>query len=92
MIISPQLGQGNFVASVPGAIIRWHEVHVGTLIVVVVLSVTLTPQRGFGMSLLLYMCCVLMLCADCGSSFLSLHYRSSKRFCGPPHGGVGGIV
>jgi hypothetical protein len=58
MIISPQLGHGNFVASVPGAMIRWHEVHVGTLIVVLVLSVTLIPRRRFGMGVLLYMCCV----------------------------------
>lgn len=66
MIISPQLGHGNFVASVLGAMIRWHEVHVGTLIVVV-FSVTLIPRRRFGMGVLLYMCCVLMLCV----SFLS---------------------
>lgn len=32
-MISPQLGQGNFVASVPGAIILWHEVQVGTVVV-----------------------------------------------------------
>ena len=60
MIISPQLGHGNFVASVPGVMIRWHEVHVGTLIVVVVFSVTLIPRRCFGMGVLLYMCCVLV--------------------------------
>ena len=38
MIISPQLGHGNFVASVVGAMILWHDVHVG--MVVVVCSVT----------------------------------------------------
>jgi hypothetical protein len=32
--ISPQLGHGNFVASAPGAIILWHEVHTGTVTVV----------------------------------------------------------
>jgi len=55
MIISPQLGHGNFVASVPGAIIRWHEVHVGT---VTAFSVMLIPRKGFGMGVLLYICCV----------------------------------
>jgi hypothetical protein len=40
--ISPQFGQGNFVASVPGAIILWHDVHVGMAVVVaVVLSLML---------------------------------------------------
>jgi len=62
MTISPQLGHENFVASVPGAMIRWHDVHVGMLTVVVVLSVTLIPRREFGMGVLLYMCCVLMFC------------------------------
>jgi len=33
MVISPQLGQENFVASVPGAIVLWHDVHVGIVIV-----------------------------------------------------------
>jgi len=37
-VISPQFGHGNFVASVPGDIIRWHDVHVGTAIVVAVFS------------------------------------------------------
>ncbi len=65
MIISPQLGHGNFVASVLGAMIRWHEVHVGTLIEMLVLSVTLIPRRRFGIDVLLYMCCVLMLRVVC---------------------------
>jgi len=38
MVISPQFGHGNFVASVSGDIIRWHDVHVGTAIVVVAFS------------------------------------------------------
>ncbi|MDH5440266.1 MAG: hypothetical protein OEY31_06650 [Candidatus Bathyarchaeota archaeon] len=29
MVISPQLGQENFVAPVPGAIVLWQDVHVG---------------------------------------------------------------
>lgn len=29
MVISPQLGQENFVASLPGAISLWHDVHMG---------------------------------------------------------------
>ena len=37
-MISPQFGHGNFVASVPGDIILWHEVQVGTAMVVVVFS------------------------------------------------------
>ena len=42
MIISPQFGHGNFVASVVGAMILWHDVHVG--IVVVVCSVTVVSS------------------------------------------------
>jgi hypothetical protein len=41
-MISPQFGQGNFVASVSGGIVLWHDVHVGMVIVVVV-SVMLCP-------------------------------------------------
>jgi len=55
MVISPQLGHRNFVASVLGAMIRWHELHMGTA---TAFSVTLIPQREFGMEMLLYMCCV----------------------------------
>jgi len=29
MVISPQLGHGNFVASAPGLIILLHDVHMG---------------------------------------------------------------
>jgi len=43
MTISPQFGHGNLVASVPGAIIRWQELHVG--MAMLVLSLTLTPRR-----------------------------------------------
>jgi hypothetical protein len=35
-VISPQFGHGNFVASVAGGIILWHDVHVGTVTAVVV--------------------------------------------------------
>jgi len=35
IIISPQFGHGNFVASVPGGIILWHDVHTGTVTVIV---------------------------------------------------------
>jgi len=45
MVISPQLGHGNFVASVPGAIIRWHETHVGMVMEAVTLSVMVMPRR-----------------------------------------------
>jgi len=34
-MISPQFGQGNFVASAPGAMILWHDVHTGTVTVAV---------------------------------------------------------
>ncbi len=70
MVISPQLGHEIFVASVLGAMIRWHEVHMGTLIVVLVLSVTLIPRRRFGIGVLLYICCVLMSCVACVVSLL----------------------
>jgi len=43
-VISPQFGHGNFVASVPGAIILWHDVHIGTVTVVVVFSLMMTPS------------------------------------------------
>jgi len=33
IMISPQFGHVNFVASAPGAIILWHEVHSGTVTV-----------------------------------------------------------
>ena len=42
MTISPQLGHGSFVASPPGGIIRWHEVHVG--MATLTLSLKATPQ------------------------------------------------
>lgn len=45
MVISPQFGHGNFVASVLGAMILWHEVHVGTAMELLVFSVTLIPRR-----------------------------------------------
>ena len=45
MIISPQFGHGNFVASVVGPMILWHDVHVG--MVVVVCSVTAIPRGMF---------------------------------------------
>ena len=44
-MISPQFGQGNFVASVSGGIVLWHDVHVGMVIVVVV-SVMVCPFLG----------------------------------------------
>jgi hypothetical protein len=34
IVISPQLGHWNLVASVPGEIILWQDVHVGMVIVV----------------------------------------------------------
>jgi hypothetical protein len=34
IVISPQLGHWNLVASVPGDIILWQDVHVGMVIVV----------------------------------------------------------
>ena len=43
MTISPQLGHGNFVASVPGGIIRLHEVHMGTA--TFSFSLMITPRR-----------------------------------------------
>jgi len=45
-VISPQFGQGNFVASVSGGIVLWHDVHVGIVIVDVVVSVMSVPFVG----------------------------------------------
>jgi len=39
MIICPQFGHGNFVASVPGGIILLHDVHVGMLTFLVPLNI-----------------------------------------------------
>jgi len=44
MTISPQFGQGNFVASAPGAIILLHEVHMG--MVTLKLSLKLYTSDG----------------------------------------------
>ena len=57
MIISPQFGHGNFVASVVGAMILWHDVHVG--IVVVVCSVTIVSSWGVRYREWLFICAVL---------------------------------
>jgi len=62
-MISPQFGHGNFVVSVPGAIILWHDVHTGTVTVIVGFSL----MMGFlceafnGNVCLAYMCYVLFL-------------------------------
>jgi hypothetical protein len=41
IVISPQLGHMNLVASVPGEIILWQDVHVGIVIVTAVFSLML---------------------------------------------------
>jgi hypothetical protein len=46
-MISPQFGHENFVGSVPGAIILWHDVHNGMVTVTLVFSAILTPSRQF---------------------------------------------
>jgi hypothetical protein len=45
MIICPQFGHGNFVASVPGGIILLHDVQVGMFIFLV--SLTPLTQQTF---------------------------------------------
>jgi len=45
-MISPQFGHGNFVASVPGAIILWHDVHIGTVTVIVGFSLIVSSSLG----------------------------------------------
>jgi len=40
-MISPQFGHGNFVASAPGEIILWHDVHIGMVVIVAVFSLML---------------------------------------------------
>ncbi len=60
MIISPQFGHGNFVASVVGAMILWHDVHVG--IVVVVCSVTVVSSWSVRYREWLFICAVLSVC------------------------------
>jgi len=42
-VISPQFGQGNFVASVSGGIVLWQDVQVGMVIVEAVVSVMVCP-------------------------------------------------
>jgi len=39
IVISPQFGHGNFVASTPGGIVLWHDVQTGTVTMVAVFSV-----------------------------------------------------
>ena len=56
MIISPQFGHGNFVASVVGAMILWHVVHVG--MVVVVCSVTVGSSWNVRYNAWLFICAV----------------------------------
>jgi len=56
MIISPQFGHGNFVASVVGAMILWHDVHVG--MVVVVCSVTVVSSWNVRYNAWLFICAV----------------------------------
>jgi hypothetical protein len=41
IVISPQLGHWNLVASVPGEIILWQDVHVGMVMVVAGFSLML---------------------------------------------------
>ena len=42
-MISPQLGHGNFVASISGGMVLWQEVHIGIVIVGVLVSVMVSP-------------------------------------------------
>lgn len=57
-MISPQLGHGNFVGSVPGAMILWHDVHIGMATVTLVFSAILTPSKQcrYGYSGLYILC------------------------------------
>jgi len=59
-MISPQFGHGNFVASVPGAIILWHDVHTGTVTVIVGFSLMMRflCEAFNGNVCLAYMCYV----------------------------------
>jgi len=58
MVISPQFGHGNFVASVVGAMILWHDVHVG--MVVVVCSVTVDSSWNVRYNAWLFICAVFL--------------------------------
>jgi len=60
MIISPQFGHGNFVASVVGPMILWHDVHVG--MVVVVCSVTVDSSRNARYNARLFICTMFSMC------------------------------
>jgi len=62
IVISPQFGHGNFVASVAGGIILWHDVHVGIVIVVVVFSFMMMFPSFFG-SWFGFVVLVLLICA-----------------------------
>jgi hypothetical protein len=46
-MISPQFGHGNFVGSVPGAMILWHDVQIGMAIATLVFSAIWTPSEQF---------------------------------------------
>ena len=61
MIISPQSGQRNFVASVAGAMILWHDVHVG--MAVVVCSVTVVSSWNARYRVWFFICTVFFVCA-----------------------------
>jgi len=58
MIISPQLGHGNFVDSMPGAMILWQEEHIG-MATATDFSANQTPLGVDGYrDVLTYICCV----------------------------------
>jgi hypothetical protein len=59
MIISPQLGQLDFVASSPGGIVRLQDIHLG--IMMFMFSLTATPQGKLDITMPSYICYLLML-------------------------------
>jgi len=46
-MISPQFGHGNFVGSVPGVIILWHDVQTGMATAALGFSVISAPSEQF---------------------------------------------
>jgi hypothetical protein len=46
-MISPQFGHENFVGSVPGAMILWHDVQIGMATVTLVFSAISIPSKQF---------------------------------------------
>jgi hypothetical protein len=69
MIISPQSGHRNFVASVVGAMILWHDVQVG--MVTAVCSVTVVSSWNVRYRVWLFICTMFFVRACVSCAFLN---------------------